>query len=159
MWQLILPGYGLGAVEERTGIPVKVTSNFSRVSLISMLAPSPDWFIGIDSHDLCENGQWRKTWDVTMLPPYDSGTDSEPTFFGDQPTMPPVPIFRINNTMEGAFKANNSIKSLGEFRFMLQVETDNSGNENSTEKGNSAGKDCINSLMIVIVASILAFLF
>lgn len=153
VWQLILPGYGLGAVEERTGIPVKVTSNFSRVSLISMLAPSPDWFIGIDSHDLCDNGQWRKTWDVTMLPPYDSGTDSEPTFIGDQPTVPPVPIFRINNTMEGAFKANNSIKSLGEFRFMLQVETDNSGKENS------AGKDCVNSLMIVIVASILAFLF
>ena len=88
-----------------------------------------------------------------MLPPYDSGTDSEPTFIGDQPTMPPVPIFRINNTMEGAFKANNSIKSLGEFRFMLQVETDNSGKENS------AGKACVNSLMIVIVASILAFLF
>ena len=153
MWQLILPGYGLGAVEERTGIPVKVTSNFSRVSLISMLAPSPDWFIGIDSHDLCDNGQWRKTWDVTMLPPYDSGTDSEPTFIGDKPTVPPVPIFRINHTMEGAFKANNPIKSLGEFRFMLQVETDNSGKENS------AGKDCVNSLMIVIVASILAFLF
>ena len=88
-----------------------------------------------------------------MLPPYDSGTDSEPTFFGDQPTVPPVPIFRINNTIEGAFKANDPIKSLGEFRFMLQVETDNSGKENS------AGKDCVNSLMIVIVASILAFLF
>ena len=100
-----------------------------------------------------------------MLPPYDSGTDSEPTFNGNQPTVPPVPIFRINNTMEGAFKADNPIKSLGEFRFMLQVETDNSGKENSTEKGNStekensAGKDCVNSLMIVIVASILAFLF
>ena len=106
-----------------------------------------------------------------MLPPYDSGTDSEPTFIGDQPTVPPVPIFRINNTMEGAFKANNPIKSLGEFRFMLQVETYNHGKENSTEKENttkkenstekenSAGKDCVDSLMIVIIASILAFLF
>ena len=57
--QLILPaGPGLGAVDELTSIQVKVTSNFSRVSLISMLAPSPDWFVGIDSHDLCDNGQW-----------------------------------------------------------------------------------------------------
>ena len=83
-----------------------------------------------------------------MLPPYDSGTDSEPTFIGDKPTVPPVPIFRINNSMEGAFKANNPIKSLGEFRFMLQVETEN-----------SAGKDRVNLLVIVTVASILAFLF
>ena len=57
--QLILPaGPGLGAEGELTNIQVKVSSNFSRVSLISMLAPSPDWFVGIDSHDLCDNGQW-----------------------------------------------------------------------------------------------------
>ena len=29
-----------------------------QVSLISKMVPSPDWFIGIDSFDLCVNGKW-----------------------------------------------------------------------------------------------------
>ncbi len=31
---------------------------FTKVSLISKLVPSPDWFIGIDSLDLCVNSKW-----------------------------------------------------------------------------------------------------
>ena len=107
------------------------------------------WFVGVDSHDFCENGRWREALHVITLLPYDSGTDSGSQFIGrDQETVPPMPIFRINNTMNGVFKANESIKSLGEFRFKLQVEMEN-----------SASKDRVNLLVIVIVASILAFLF
>ena len=107
-----------------------------------MLAPSPDWFVGVDSHELCENGRWREAWHIITLLPYDSGTDSGSQFIGrDQETVPPMPIFRINNTMNGVFKANESIKSLGEFRFKLQVEMKNS------------------IVVIVTVASILAFFF
>ena len=135
--------------DEKTGIQVKVTAIHSKVSLISVLAPSPDWFVAVDSHDFCENGRWREAWHVITLLPYDSGTDSGSQFIGrDQETVPPMPIFRINNTMNGVFKANESIKSLGEFRFKLQVEMEN-----------SASKDRVNLLVIVIVASILAFLF
>ena len=50
--------------------------------------------------------------------------------------------------MNGVFKANESIKSLGEFRFKLQVEMEN-----------SASKNRVNLLVIVTIASILAFLF
>ena len=32
--------------------------NITKVSLISKLVPSPDWFIGIDSLDLCVNSKW-----------------------------------------------------------------------------------------------------
>ena len=118
-WKLILPGGSIGAVAEQTGIQVEVNSNFSKVSLISMLAPSPDWYVGIDSHDLCDNGKWRETWNVTMLPPYDSGTDSGLQFTSaNQVTNPPVDIFRITHTMDGAFNAPNPIQSLGEFRFI-----------------------------------------
>ena len=57
-WKLILPGGPqLGPEVMRTGIDVEVTANFSKVSIITMLAPSPDWFIGIDSVDLCDNGK------------------------------------------------------------------------------------------------------
>lgn len=29
-----------------------------QVSLVSRIIPSPDWFIGIDSFNLCVNGNW-----------------------------------------------------------------------------------------------------
>ena len=185
--QLILPGSGLGAVDELTSIQVKVTSNFSRVSLISMLAPSPDWFVGIDSHDLCDNGQWRETWNVTMLPPYDSGTDSGLQFnSANQATVPFVDIFRITNTMEGAFKATNPIVSLGEFRFkglnLTQSQmnntvmnyTDGSAttvlykptstmttklSQTTTALYDSASKDSVGLLLFIGARLILAWLF
>ena len=170
--QLILPaGPGLGAVDELTSIQVKVTSNFSRVSLISMLAPSPDWFVGIDSHDLCDNGQWRETWNVTMLPPYDSGTDSGLQFNSvNQATVPFVDIFRITNTMEGAFKATNPIISLGEFRFkglnltQSQMYKPTSTmttklSQTTTALYDSASKDSVGLLLFIGARFILAWLF
>jgi len=45
-WKLILPGGAqLDPEAKRTGINVQVTSNFSKVTIITRLAPSPDWFI------------------------------------------------------------------------------------------------------------------
>jgi hypothetical protein len=31
---------------------------FLKVSLISRIVPSPDWFVGISSYDLCSSGRW-----------------------------------------------------------------------------------------------------
>ncbi|KAH1012368.1 hypothetical protein HUJ05_011539 [Dendroctonus ponderosae] len=42
----------------RTEAEFFVDGNHSRVSLMSKIVPSPDWFIGIDSFDLCVNGNW-----------------------------------------------------------------------------------------------------
>ena len=122
--KLILPGGDqLGPEVERTGIHVEVTANFSKVSLITMLAPSPDWFIGINSVDLCNSSKWRESFNITMLPPYDAGTEDGTGFSPDNnATDPHVNIFRITNDTVGAFHSPNPIPSLGEFRFV--VETD-----------------------------------
>ena len=53
------------------------TADFPNVSIITMLAPSPDWFIGIDSLDLCNSGKWRKSVNVAMLPPWDAGKEDQ----------------------------------------------------------------------------------
>ncbi|CAH1155035.1 unnamed protein product [Phaedon cochleariae] len=42
----------------RTEAEFFVDGNHSKVSLMSRIVPSPDWFIGIDSFDLCVNGNW-----------------------------------------------------------------------------------------------------
>ena len=107
-WKLILPGGNVGPQETRTGIDVEVNANFSKVSIITMLAPSPDWFIGIDSLDLCNNGTWRESMNVTMLPPWDAGTEDGTAFsLNNVPTVPQVNIFKITNNMAGAFNDPN----------------------------------------------------
>ena len=116
-WKLILPG-GTSPEGVISGIRVQVTSDFSKVSFITMVAPSPDWFIGIDSLDMCNNGTWRESWNVTMSPPYDAGTEEGEAFSTNNvATNPHVNIFQITNNTEGAFKNDKPIKSMGEFLF------------------------------------------
>ncbi|XP_069051644.1 spondin-2a [Lepisosteus oculatus] len=68
-----------------------------RLSLLVKIIPSPDWFVGVDSLDLCEGGQWKQ--DVTLnLYPYDAGSDSGFTFSSPNfPTDPPENITRITS--------------------------------------------------------------
>ncbi|MBW04352.1 Spondin-2, partial [Eschrichtius robustus] len=49
------------------------------VSFVVRIVPSPDWFVGVNSLDLCDGGRWREQVAVD-LHPYDAGTDSGFTF-------------------------------------------------------------------------------
>lgn len=45
------------------------------VTLVAMIAPSPDWFVGVHGLSLLdEQGAWRETITVTLIP-YDAGSD------------------------------------------------------------------------------------
>jgi len=153
-WKLILPGGSqLGPEVKKSGVDVQVTANFSKVSIITMLAPSPDWFIGIDSLDLCDGGKWRESMNITMLPPYDAGTENGTAFSIDNAaTNPLVNIFKITNDTAGAFNGPNPIPSLGEFRF---VKTD----EPAEPTESSVGKASYNFAVFTSAALILALLF
>jgi hypothetical protein len=52
------------------------------VSLVAMIAPSPDWFAGVKDVNLVENGQWVTEKTVDLLP-YDSGGDDGTTYRAD----------------------------------------------------------------------------
>ena len=156
-WKLILPGGSLGPEGVQTKIGVEVTANFSKVSIITMLAPSPDWFVGIDSLDMCDNGTWRESVNVTMLPPYDAGTEEGLEFKStDVATNPHVNIFEITNNTDGAFKYTRPIPSLGEFRFQKTDSlppTDESTPGTPTE--NSVGKATVNFVVFATSALVL----
>lgn len=51
----------------------------SQVSFVVRIVPSPDWFVGIDSLDLCDGDRWREEVTVDLYP-HDAGTDSGFTF-------------------------------------------------------------------------------
>lgn len=81
----------------RTEAEFFVDGNHSRVSLISRIIPSPDWFIGIDGFDLCVNGNWLDSITIEV-DPIDAGTDNGFTFTAPNwPTEPQGVAYRITS--------------------------------------------------------------
>lgn len=65
------------------------------LTVITMLAPSPDWFAGLRDFELQQDGEWVSFAEVDLYA-QDAGTDSGPTYTSsNQPTVPPVPIAPI----------------------------------------------------------------
>jgi len=75
-----------------------VDGNHSRVSLISKMVPSPDWFIGVDSFNLCVNGKWLDAITIEV-DTVDAGTDNGFTFTSPNwPTEPQGVIHRLTSS-------------------------------------------------------------
>lgn len=82
---------------------VMVSDKFPMVSVVNMIAPSPDWFTGVSNLNLKENGQWVPTKTVTLYA-WDSGGDDGATYKADDmdtnpkkpTTMAMTPHFVIN---------------------------------------------------------------
>ncbi|XP_076316878.1 spondin-2-like [Tachypleus tridentatus] len=78
-----------------TEVDVFLDSNHTKVSLVSRVIPSPDWFVGIDSLDLCSRGNWIDTLRVEVGP-VDAGTDAGFTFTApDWESKPRLKISQI----------------------------------------------------------------
>lgn len=58
---------------------VRVDAAHPLISVVNMVAPSPDWFTGASSVNLLENGAWVRQRTIT-LPAYDSGGDDGKTY-------------------------------------------------------------------------------
>lgn len=70
----------------------QVTLAFPRVTVVTMIAPSPDWFVGVSGLDLHAGGEWAERLVVPLFA-FDAGTDSGPTYASpNQPTVPAMPI-------------------------------------------------------------------
>ncbi|MBR9922445.1 MAG: hypothetical protein GYB31_16530 [Bacteroidetes bacterium] len=77
---------------------IVVDDDHPEVSLVSMIAPSPDWFVGVDGLSLKENGEWVESLTVN-LDNFDSGTDSGTMFkSANTDTDPPENIFQITES-------------------------------------------------------------
>ena len=111
------PTDGSGA--HKTGINVEVTADYPLVSVISMIAPSPDWFVGIMDVNLCDAGKWRDIWNITLLQPWDAGTEDGDMFnTTNYDSDPAQKITRITkDTANTPFMGPNDIATLGRLMF------------------------------------------
>ncbi|MCA1828933.1 MAG: spondin domain-containing protein [Myxococcales bacterium] len=70
----------------------EVSDRFPLVSLVAMIAPSPDWFTGVSGLDLKEDGRWVDSKTVEAYA-WDSGTFDGDTYKADEkPSTPHQPI-------------------------------------------------------------------
>lgn len=95
-----------------------VDHDFPLLTLVTMIAPSPDWFLGVHGEPLTIDGWWIPEVDIDLYP-YDAGTDHGPDFDSPDadadpqdpiaaiaaPFSPGVPLgsFRIRRLPEPAF--------------------------------------------------------
>lgn len=120
----VLSGGGIGPSPGSVTLDFEMTEAFPLVSLVSMLAPSPDWFVGVAGLDLRAGGTWA-TERVVELYAYDAGTDSGPTYDSENDdTVPPEPIAALTDP---PFLVDGTVPPVGSFTFTLLHVTDAEG--------------------------------
>ncbi|HMB64840.1 MAG TPA: spondin domain-containing protein, partial [Eudoraea sp.] len=72
-------GEGLTTGFSEATFQITVTNDFPLVTLVSMIAPSPDWFVAIENVSMLDNGAFVDDLTVDAIS-YDAGTDGGPTF-------------------------------------------------------------------------------
>ena len=97
-------------------VEIRATGSYSRVTLLSMIAPSPDWILGVSGFDLCENGAWIQNKTVS-LNVYDAGTDDGTTYTAEnKETNPRMPVTVLTS---GIHNEDGVISRLGTLTFDL----------------------------------------
>ena len=81
---------------------ITLTNEHPLVTLLSMIGPSPDWFVGVSGLSLLNTqGQWMSTLEVDLFP-YDAGTEEGTEFSLSNPATSPQGVI-------------TSIKGIGKF--------------------------------------------
>ena len=96
-----LSGNGLSTSPSMVSLDFGAVSSHPYVTLVSMLAPSPDWFVGVSALPLMENGAWLERVEVDLRL-YDAGTDDGTLYTAaNADTDPAEPITRLTESEAG----------------------------------------------------------
>ena len=96
-----------------TSVMIEVDALHSAVTLVSMIAPSPDWFIGVNGVELMEDGEFVDELVVELFA-YDAGTDAGKSYNSKNDNESPKR--KIKRLKKGPFKKVKNVP-LGTFRF------------------------------------------
>jgi hypothetical protein len=107
----LLSGGGIGTSPGTVELMFTMHVDQPLVTLVSMIAPSPDWFVGVHDLSLRAAGEWQDEVTVQLIA-YDAGTDSGPGYTSpNQASQPAEAIARIQTGPLGGADA------LGTFTF------------------------------------------
>jgi hypothetical protein len=112
--QHLLSGGSIDLSPASAVLEFEISREYPLVTLVSMVAPSPDWFVGVSALNLFDGGDWVPER-VVPLRPWDAGTDSGVTFESrDRPTVPRELITRI---AAGPLVVGGDVPPMGTFTF------------------------------------------
>ncbi|MCA9424205.1 MAG: spondin domain-containing protein [Candidatus Omnitrophica bacterium] len=110
----VISGGAISPTPDTVSVSFVVSREFPLVTLVSQIAPSPDWFVGVTGVSLLEEGIWKENLVLPLLP-YDAGTDSGGNYASpDEDTLPQEPIQRIEG---GPFLIGETVPPVGTFSF------------------------------------------
>ena len=110
----LVSGGGISSSPGEVSLTFEISQQHPLVTLVSMIAPSPDWFVGVSGMSLIENGQWVESLEVPLFA-YDAGTDSGTSYTSpNSDTQPKADIQRIEVL---PFLVENEIPRIGTFTF------------------------------------------
>ena len=112
--EFLLSGGGIGSSPGSVALSFTVTQAYPFVSLVSMIAPSPDWFVGVSGLSLIENGQWVEELVVPLFA-YDAGTDNGSSYTAQNSDTDPQA--KISRLQEPPFRVDRDTPALGRFIF------------------------------------------
>ncbi len=95
------------------------TSSFSCISFASMIAPSPDWFTGLNNYNLIQDNKWVN--DVTVdLFVYDAGSEEGDVFGYNNPeTFPAQNVSKLQAANATVLaNGNTSLARIATVRFI-----------------------------------------
>ncbi len=114
----ILSGGGINPVPGKTSsLEFAISPEFPLVTLASMIAPSPDWFVGVSGLTLCQQGQWVTELTVPVVG-YDAGSDNGTTYTAANEATDP---FESISILQGAYfgASGTDAAPFGTFKFAL----------------------------------------
>ncbi|VGO16717.1 hypothetical protein PDESU_05308 [Pontiella desulfatans] len=112
--EFVLSGGAMGTSPASINMSFTITQSHPLATVVTMIAPSPDWFVGVHGAKLFVDGDWIDEATFPLLP-YDAGTDDGTTYTsGNAPSSPPQPIFLITGY---PLEHNGSVAPFGTFTF------------------------------------------
>ena len=96
-------------------------TNYSQVSFISMLGPTPDWFVGVSGINLFNNSKWVADTTINLYT-YDAGTEDGDMFGYNNPATTPQQNIHILLASQATVLANGNpvLSPIATARFVRQ---------------------------------------
>lgn len=108
---VVLPGIDTGSGSFR--FEIEVSDRHDQLSFATMLAPSPDWFSGINGVALFENNTWRDDIEEPLWV-WDAGADTGADF--TSPNAPGQPRQSVRLLTHPAFLQREGLRPIGFIR-------------------------------------------
>ena len=110
----MIDGPGIGSSPGNATTEFEIDESRSWVTITSMVAPSPDWFVAVSNLNLYEDNEWVQEIELEVGI-YDSGTDSGPTY--TSPNQISKPLQPVSEITDGPLASFGIVPPLGTMKF------------------------------------------